>query len=264
MLHSILFCFSTLFSWVLAIAPGELNIKLDPEFEAQKKFVFKSYVVFNDNVQTDWTPEEFVGLFQQAHADILTGMLSYAAEKGLSQSGREKRSPYAMSAIAIGNTVSFSSSCKGRGKAFFYDPIGTGEVNIARPAVLSAKAKQCVAIAQALRKCSSTAPGSDEHFIHRTSANCGEEWAAYQYCLEHPDADFTGARVVTWENPKSIVGGGNVMAPCVGNDQNFGCSLLLRELAMDVIPNETKPDNTRNAGIVSCTTPSFCSPPDSS
>jgi len=47
---------------IVAIAPGQLGITLDHELAEKNYFVYKSYVVFNENVQTDWTPEQFLAL----------------------------------------------------------------------------------------------------------------------------------------------------------------------------------------------------------
>ncbi|KAH0156494.1 hypothetical protein KCU67_g8295, partial [Aureobasidium melanogenum] len=241
-----------------------LEIKLDEELLGQYYHVYKSYVVFNENVQTDWTPEQFVGLVEQAYADMIALWRTSTAH--MKESKARNFRPTVMSAIAIGNTVSFSSSAKGRGKSIFYVPTSNGRNPIELPAVLSAKAHQCAALAQALRRCSTTAPGSDEHMIHKTSASCGEEWAAYQYCLEHPDADFKGARIVAWENTelgngKEPDGPGKIKEPCPQVGANFGCSQLVKELEMDVIPMGTVSDMTRDPGTISCTYPSFCNAP---
>lgn len=167
-----------------------------------------------------------------------------------------------MSAIAVGNTVSFSSSAKAKGKSLFYEPTKNGKGPIDIPTVLSAKAHQCPAVAQALRRCSTTAPGDDKHMIHMYSANCGEEWAAFQYCLEHPEADFKGARTVAWENQEGSPGIGNIKPPCgVLGSANFGCSRFVQELELDVIPVGTATDFTRDPGTISCTWPSFCNAP---
>lgn len=178
----------------------------------------------------------------------------------MSNKAKTKRRPTVMSAIAIGNTVSFSSSAKGQGRSLFYEPNKGGQIDKGIPTVLSVKAHQCPAVAQALRRCSITAPGDDKHMIHMTSASCGEEWAAYQYCLEHPDADFKGARIVAWENPD---GTGMIKPPCdpgLGS-ANFGCSRFVQELELDVIPKGTATDFTRDPGTISCTWPSFCNAP---
>ncbi|KAH0367322.1 hypothetical protein KCU65_g4790, partial [Aureobasidium melanogenum] len=266
MLRRVLFLVLTLFGWVNAIAPGQLGIQLDEELTSQYYFVYKSYVVFNENVQTDWTPEQFVGLAEQAYADMIALWRTSTADMKLHKA--DLRRPRVMTAIAIGNTVSFSSSAKGRGKSIFYVPTLNGKSPKNLPAVLSAKAHQCAALAQALRRCSTTAPGSDEHMIHTNSANCGEEWAAYQYCLEHPDADFKGARVVAWENNNLKFGEdagpdgpGTIKDPCPQEGLNFGCSRLVKELEMDVIPKGTASDLTRDPGTISCTYPSFCNAP---
>lgn len=58
----LLLLLSTLLQGIVAIAPGQLGITLDHELEEQNYFVYKSYVVFNENVQTDWTPEQFLAL----------------------------------------------------------------------------------------------------------------------------------------------------------------------------------------------------------
>jgi hypothetical protein len=59
----LLLLLSTLFvQCITAISPGQLGIRLDEDLERQSFYVYKSYVVFNENVQTDWTPEQFIAL----------------------------------------------------------------------------------------------------------------------------------------------------------------------------------------------------------
>jgi len=58
----LLLLLSTLLQGIVAIAPGQLGITLDHELAEKNYFVYKSYVVFNENVQTDWTPEQFLAL----------------------------------------------------------------------------------------------------------------------------------------------------------------------------------------------------------
>jgi hypothetical protein len=196
---------------------------------------------------------------KQAHADMTEVWETSTAH--MSTSAKTKRKSYVMSAIAVGNVVSFSSSAKAQGKSLFYEPNKNGKIDKGIPSVLSLKAHQCPAVAQALRRCSITAPGDDKHMIHTTTANCGEEWAAYQYCLEHPNADFNGARIVAWESPLGGPVGGKIKVPCGGLGANFGCSRFVEELELDVIPMGTLPDNTRDPGSISVSYPSFCDAP---
>lgn len=227
-------------------------------------YLWRSYVVFNEDIQNGWTDGELAGLVCQAYLDMITDLESL----GLSNAAQSKQKPTVMTAIALGGTVSFASSLKARGRSFLYKTNTPGNkngqkfYNVNYDTTLSARAQMCSAVDRALKACQIQNPKDNTNLGHKNGANCGEEMAAYQICMVHGDPQFVEAKVVA-VNTKDKNALPSIVPPCDTLDANFGCKEFTgpKGLGLYVVPDTTViVARDPVEGALSCTQPTLCAP----
>ncbi|KAK7727119.1 hypothetical protein SLS57_003153 [Botryosphaeria dothidea] len=215
-----LFLLLSLVATVLAQLPA-LNIKPDEAAKAQGHYIWTSKAVYSSPTNDLFTGPELYGLARQAWDEM-------AADWERAPRVVKNNRPGMMGALAIGNSVYFSSSAKGDN--FFYrytQPDG-----------------QPLAVQQALDACQlSLATTRDElDKPHYTTGRCAEIMALHQF---YQDPDVSAAAKAS-PGPMRVVayGAGRTFPPCgsSGDPDTWGCKQFTDSMRIEV-PEPPRPED---------------------